>query len=147
MTFSYKFFRLQNWTERQAMIKVYKFRFKVVINFAYFNALFWLSLYNFFCAVNEALTWQGRIYLRFSREGGGGLSKVFLKKFVDYSFRSTKLIFRMLPEHYNNPILTEYFWPQVKIFWKSRSKLPVFSALAPFHNQYILALKAPSEKL
>ena len=51
----------------------------------------------------------------FSRRSG------FKKKFLGLFFRSTKLIFRVLPKHYKIPVLAKNSVPQAK-FEKSRPK-------------------------
>ena len=47
----------------------------------------------------------------FSRRGWGADFHKFFENFVDIFFRSTKLIFLALTEHYDDPILTKKLEP------------------------------------
>ena len=57
--------------------------------------------------------------LGFSRGGGGGFSKNFDDLFF-FFFRSTKLIFRALPEHCFAPMLAKFSAPQANFLKNSQ---------------------------
>ena len=59
----------------------------------------------------------------FSR-GGGGFSKYF-GKFCPTFFRSTKMIFRALPKHYKDRVLSKFSAQQAAKLWRNRPKIAV----------------------
>ena len=70
------------------------------------------------------------------------------ENFVDLYFRSTKLIFWSLPDHYKDPILTNLFLKRRQILKKKRQKCFFFQALfgklalTPSQRYYILVKDA-----
>ena len=78
---------------------------------------------------------------------------------LEHFFRSTKLIFWALPNHYEDPRLINFSPPQV-IFFKKQAKKGVFMHFSenfgqkiaffrrvlPHQNEYILTKKAPLEQ-
>ena len=82
-----------------------------------------------------------------------------LKLFSTFFFRSTKLIFGALPNHYKEPNLTKFSAPQETLkknrpkkaflctFWKMLTKNCVFSARAPPSNLVYIGAKGAFRKI